>query len=158
MARKHTHELTAEIAKRWNEGWTGGELAEAYGMTRNAVIGMANRNRGLFVMKPPPPALVKVATARREKKAKREKKERKLKMQQGIIETPPMVPPEPVERVYTLMDLGPRSCRWPVNNGDPYLFCGEITENHNQVYCCEHRARAVVPTVYKKRKPMAWPT
>ena len=149
MVQKHrayTEEMKAEIAKLWNEGWTGSEIAAEYGMSRNSVIGMANRNRDLFITKPPPPALVKVVAKRREKKAKRE---RAKHMERNTIEAPAMDPPAPV---YTLMDLGPRNCRWPINGGDPYLFCGAITEVAQNVYCACHKKIATVATVYRPRK------
>jgi len=147
--------MRAEIAKLWNEGWTGGEIAAEYGMSRNSVIGMANRNRDIFISKPPPKALVKVTQVRRDK---RDRKQRVKKMQtEKRVIIAPVPPTLPGPGTYTLMDLGPRSCRWPVNEGHPFLFCGAITEDHNQVYCNHHRAKGTVATVYKPRKPMKVP-
>lgn len=48
----------------------------------------------------------------------------------------------------TLMDLTPRTCRWPV--GDPrhddFRFCGDYAEP-GKVYCCQHHALAYYRTL-----------
>ena len=45
----------------------------------------------------------------------------------------------------TIMDLGRRSCRWPISSGAPdpatYLYCGAPRDGES-VYCACHRARA----------------
>lgn len=42
----------------------------------------------------------------------------------------------------TLLDLKSFSCRWPVNDGNPFLFCGERAQPGGP-YCACHAARAV---------------
>jgi GcrA cell cycle regulator len=42
----------------------------------------------------------------------------------------------------TLLDLKSTSCRWPVNEGNPFLFCGERAREGGP-YCAHHAARAV---------------
>lgn len=43
----------------------------------------------------------------------------------------------------TLLDLKPDACRWPVNDGGPFLFCGEVVASPLRPYCAAHAARAV---------------
>lgn len=45
-----------------------------------------------------------------------------------------------------LVDLTAQSCRWPLDDPNPIqLFCGDPKDGSSS-YCCEHHARAVVPT------------
>jgi hypothetical protein len=37
----------------------------------------------------------------------------------------------------TLVDLQHRDCRWPMNEGSPYLFCGEVRADGFS-YCMTH--------------------
>lgn len=41
----------------------------------------------------------------------------------------------------TLLDLKTCSCRWPVNDGNPFLFCGDRAQAGGP-YCATHAARA----------------
>jgi hypothetical protein len=45
----------------------------------------------------------------------------------------------PVESV-GLMDLKPKSCRWPLTEAAPWLFCGHPKKRG--AFCKEHGARA----------------
>lgn len=59
---------------------------------------------------------------------------------------PATVPAEPTGENgplnLTLMQLRPGQCKWPVNDGGPFLFCGHGTEE-GRPYCTEHANRAV---------------
>lgn len=44
---------------------------------------------------------------------------------------------EPAPLMVPLIDLEPRMCKWPVNDGDPFLFCGHATQT-GQSYCDYH--------------------
>lgn len=48
---------------------------------------------------------------------------------------------ERLEHAVTLVDLGNCQCRWPLNNGAPYLFCAEVTFSSG--YCHEHFRRSL---------------
>tara|TARA_R100000655_G_scaffold91566_1_gene132320 strand:+ start:114 stop:344 length:231 start_codon:yes stop_codon:yes gene_type:complete len=60
----------------------------------------------------------------------------------------------------TLLDLEPDSCRWPVNDGDPYLFCA-APRVAGSSYCACHAARAVGPGTPSERnagRTLRWVT
>ncbi|OWK23938.1 hypothetical protein AJ87_26340 [Rhizobium yanglingense] len=42
-----------------------------------------------------------------------------------------------------LHDLGVHQCRWPLNNGSPFLFCADATGG--ELYCGHHMNRAHRP-------------
>lgn len=68
-----------------------------------------------------------------------------LRVQTGAGSKPGFFPPEPAARLplrLTLMELEPRSCRWPVTAGAPFLFCGHRSTADGP-YCEDHqRARS----------------
>lgn len=41
-----------------------------------------------------------------------------------------------------LENLKPHQCKWPINDGGPYLFCGKGREPGSP-YCHEHKCRSV---------------
>jgi hypothetical protein len=60
----------------------------------------------------------------------------------------------------TIAELEPSDCRYPMNDGGPYLFCGEPTcfippikgrELRRSPYCREHRALCTEVTRTKVR-------
>ncbi|MBW9064783.1 hypothetical protein JNB71_15860 [Rhizobium herbae] len=59
---------------------------------------------------------------------------------------------EPALKFLTLLELGPSSCRWPVNSPAPrslYLFCGSPTDGQKP-YCKLHCEIAYRPNVRKQ--------
>lgn len=40
-----------------------------------------------------------------------------------------------------LEDVGPLECHWPLNNGNPFLFCGAPVSR--DTYCAEHHRRSL---------------
>jgi hypothetical protein len=55
---------------------------------------------------------------------------------------PPPEPPRAEPEIFTmrrltLLELGPGTCRWPVGDAPPYLFCGNPTDP-DRVYCPVH--------------------
>lgn len=112
------------LKKLWGEGKTAAEIAkELGGVTRNAVIGKAHRlklsNRVSPIQQNKKPVAAKPAVEKKPKKK--------------IISED-----ENRERV-SLIDLGPRQCRWPI--GDPqeenFGFCGDHLMP-GLPYCAEH--------------------
>lgn len=135
-----TDERVSLLKKLWSEGRTAAEIAkELGGVTRNAVIGKAHRlklsNRVSPIQQnnPKKPVVVKPA-------------ERKIEKQVMAL---PVAKPLEVRRekdadsLFSLLDLKPRMCRWPV--GDPhdenFGFCGEEVIL-GLPYCCEHAKMA----------------
>ena len=120
-----TDDRVAILKKLWGEGKTAAEIAnELGGVTRNAVIGKAHRlklsNRVSPIQqnKKPAPAAPKPVVAKKV--------------------TPPVAKDENRETV-SLLELGPRMCRWPI--GDPreknFGFCGDHAIS-GLPYCTEH--------------------
>ena len=57
-----------------------------------------------------------------------------------------LVPPEGydaerLEHAKELHEIEARECRWPLNNGSPFMFCAAETEK-GATYCLHHRMRA----------------
>lgn len=48
---------------------------------------------------------------------------------------------ERMEHAKTLLELGPHECKWPLNDGGPYLFCAEAT--NGAAYCRHHALRSL---------------
>lgn len=57
---------------------------------------------------------------------------------------------KPTPRNLTLLDLTERTCKWPVNDGGPFLFCGcEKPIEHS--YCSYHAHLSVGPGTESER-------
>jgi GcrA cell cycle regulator len=123
MAVDWTEERIAELTRMWSEGLTARQIAELLGdgITRNAVIGKANR---LGLSKP-----TKSSVTRKQRKVEREKKVLPLKA--------------PTGEGVNIFTLTSSTCRWPI--GDPgdaeFHFCGSKCEA-GQPYCEYHAAMA----------------
>jgi GcrA cell cycle regulator len=63
---------------------------------------------------------------------------------------------EPVPLMTPLLDLTETQCKWPVNNGGPFLFCAHEKERSDP-YCSFHMRAAFqkTPVVLRARKVMA---
>ena len=55
--------------------------------------------------------------------------------------TDPILPPVTGKPV-SLLGRRRDQCGWPINDGDPFLFCGAIKENLKDSYCDYHRRLA----------------
>lgn len=137
-----TEERVALLKKLWGEGRTAAEIAKDLGgVTRNAVIGKAHRLKLSSRVSPiqqntkksAPKAMAEtskvVRTASPSHVSPVETLEKKLKS----------VSKKRIGKLYDLMDLKPRACRWP--EGDPkeddFGFCG-AESLAGLPYCEEH--------------------
>lgn len=131
-----TDERVSLLKKLWGEGKTAAEIAgELGGVTRNAVIGKAHRlklsNRVSPIQQNAKKAANTNSVAKKVEPAPKEKK----------VAVPPVQQAQTIEggREYSLMELGPRQCRWP--SGDPrnedFGFCGAECVP-GLPYCAEH--------------------
>ncbi len=135
-----TDERVSLLKKLWSEGRTAAEIAkELGGVTRNAVIGKAHRlklsNRVSPIQQnnPKKPVMTKPT-------------ERKLEKPVMVLPVPKPVEmrrEKDADALFSLLDLKPRMCRWPV--GDPhdenFGFCGEEVIL-GLPYCCDHAKTA----------------
>ena len=121
-----TDERVTELTRFWQEGYSARQIAErlADGITRNAVIGKANR---LGLSKPS-----KSSVTRQNRQIERVEKIRQLQ--------PPM------DEGATIFSLTASTCRWPI--GDPgdleFHFCG-ANSKVAAPYCDYHAAMAYQP-------------
>lgn len=128
------------LRKLWGEGRTAAEIArELGGVTRNAVIGKAHRLKLSNRVSP--------IQQNTKKTAARIISDRKIveistDAMQVVAAPKKVFKPAPEIRygkLYNLMDLTPRQCRWPV--GDPkeegFGFCG-CESVPGLPYCADH--------------------
>ena len=114
------------LTELWQSGHTARQIAEQLGdgITRNAVIGKANR---LGLSKPS-----KSSVTRQQRQKERAEKVLSLK--------------PPIDEGATIFSLTASTCRWPI--GDPgdldFHFCGAKSKV-GQPYCEYHAAKAYQP-------------
>lgn len=137
-----TDDRVSLLKKLWGEGHTAAEIAKQLGgVTRNAVIGKAHRlklsGRVSPIQQNKKPANKNVA------QNKKADKPTVVTTQKSRAPTPVIATettaPTKREKLYTLMELKPRMCRWPC--GDPkekdFGFCGDHAMA-GLPYCAEH--------------------
>lgn len=139
-----------DLADRmWKEGHSTASMGQALGTSKNAVIGMMARNRDRFEERSSAPRLAR---------AKREAVARVV----VITTTVPVIAPSDYDHGREgkeLWQLGNRECKWPINDGKPFLFCAaEVGQGNGRNYCTHHHDRAFreVPAYLKSRnlRPM----
>lgn len=156
----------AKAAKMWDGGRSASEIAREFNVSRNAVLGIAHRNRDRFPQRAPlnsktmDPIRRRAAVMqrRREKAAIKPASDRKVKIAKPAK---PVIVPQFVEEVQTsqrydlskfqlagtasiaFVDLGHNQCRFPfecieTKSGPATPCCGARTEDL-QSYCEAHR-------------------
>ena len=139
------------IIDMWNDDKTGSDIAEALGMSRNAVMGKLYRLRAAKYIG------YKTIPAKKEndtpaKRAKREKRPYKSPYLGPVVP----LPPKPARIVNAqgikLTDLNHTSCRFIINDGpvQSFLFCGKKKEKGP--YCSNHRKLCYVKVQPRKAK------
>ena len=136
-----TPERDAVLVRLWAEGYSASQIADqimGVKVSRCSVIGRVHRLK-LPGRKPRQPA---------SKSPPRERRVRQFVPKPPAPpprpEPPPPPPPgEPRMRKLPLLELKPTSCRWPVNDGRPFLFCA-ATADEGEVYCGFHGRMARV--------------
>ena len=152
----HTADWTPErknkAAALWLEGLSGSEIAARLGgVSRNAILGMADRNRNLF----PPREKRKRQPARSVERIAKPFLFKTRKVVEGVeikarVPKPPKAKPVRAVKpeVYDaaslhkpLIGLQANECRWPVGHDQHgHLFCGHEASGP---YCAHHKARSV---------------
>lgn len=122
------------------------------GRSRSALIGAAHR-LGLKTVKgsmigcnapsaPAAPATPSPMSAVRERRPRVVRElQPPLETKEPVTESLDVaqVPTPAPEGGVLLLDLKPQHCRWPINNGGPYRFCGAHKESGVLPYCAQHR-------------------
>lgn len=136
-----TDDRVSLLRKLWGEGHTAAEIAKKLGdVTRNAVIGKAHRLK----------LSNRASPIQQNKKPANKNVERKAPVEKAKVPTARAITKAEIEKVantsvsangklYSLMELQPRQCRWPC--GDPkeenFGFCGS-EGMPGLPYCEEH--------------------
>ena len=154
-----TEERKADVAKRWKDGESAGQIAKALGdVSRSAVIGMVHRMglSGSNRAQPSMPArrIRPHGTNQFGEPGTRTKRQPRAKPPK------PYAPPrqawawkprvvEVTSDPCTMLTLPKRACKWPVGPDplpfcmDEQLFCAAGPLPDGEVYCCAHRAIGV---------------
>jgi GcrA cell cycle regulator len=154
-----TDELIARLRDLWGKGVPTSQIARLLGpaVTKNMVIGKAHRLK-LSRRKSPitHPRGVSRPLKARPPRPSRAKGAPDASLPLPVPEPPPPppvpparppppprpIPPRKKPGTFTLLDLRPHECKWPVNDpprgqGDRYLFCGQ-PQFDGQAYCEYH--------------------
>ncbi len=157
-------EKISAIIRMVNKGMTAAQIAGQFqGCTRNAIVGLAHRSGvRLANSKAPKRALdpantnnkaakkpaAKPASKTKPAKVTRIKKAAKRpKAEPTVCEILKFEPPKRKDPPYSMTELRPRDCRWPISESyrglspDQMMFCGKSRDGASQ-YCCQHRAAA----------------
>ena len=155
-------EKQKKIFELWKKNFTGSQIANEIGITRNAVMGILDRMRkkGIIGYKSPPKSYrqpvrnahnpVPLSRAPQEPKTIRtEPDDDADQLVMTVLDDRSLPPHGPV----TLMKLHHLSCRYIISDvkGAETLFCGKVKSVG--AYCEEHRKLCYQPPMPKKKKP-----
>jgi GcrA cell cycle regulator len=141
-------ERTARAKSLWIDGWSAGQIAiDLGGVTRNAVIGRLNRlglrdtDRSLKVRDArAEPKRFKTPVAKKAPRIWFGSPPKGVTKPEPFIPAPAPLPPscEPVG----LFALTSTTCRFPVTDAQPWMFCGDASANQadGRSYCPYHHA------------------
>ncbi|MDX0517178.1 GcrA cell cycle regulator [Sinorhizobium medicae] len=124
-------------AKLWKDDLSASQIAKRFGVSRNVIVGLAFRNRGLFPWR---------GAVGRKTPSKRETAQAaRTRKQAPELKSEPEIPPtaydaERLQSAKLLHHLTAGECCWPLNTGGPYLFCAAETTGR---YCRNHHARSL---------------
>ncbi|MQX97757.1 GcrA cell cycle regulator [Sinorhizobium medicae] len=121
-------------AKLWRDDLSASQIAKRFGVSRNVIVGLAFRNRGLFPWRGD---AGKKSRAPGQAKTSRPRKP-ELRREPEIPAT--AYDAERLKSAKLFHHLSARECCWPLNTGGPYLFCAEETTGR---YCRNHHARSL---------------
>jgi GcrA cell cycle regulator len=134
-------ELVARLKELWPD-YEASQIAAIFRMTRNAIIGKANR-LGLAQKKRP---------AKRTKQPYRPAAKFYPKPQYfPPQQPPPVIMPELPFLNRTIEELAPGECRYPSGERVPYLFCGQPVQ-HSSSYCAHHHRLVYYPLSPSRRE------
>jgi len=168
---RFTQSQLDDIAKRWIDGESSGQIAAVYNVSRNTIIGRVHRMKLPKRERPVNSAMVSKATDGRnsqsgkyrgiQQKAVKARAQAKKKKPEPEITSAPEPPVASAEHprfvispLLTLMEINEHTCKWPI--GDPhdpdFGFCGK-TPLEGKPYCAEHADIAfVTPETLVRKK------
>ncbi|MGN7749748.1 GcrA family cell cycle regulator [Sinorhizobium sp. 22678] len=126
-------------AKLWRVDLSASQIAKRFGVSRNVIVGLAFRNRGLFPWRGDAGKKTRAPGARKATEPTRPRKRApELKREPEIPAT--AYDAERLQSAKLLHHLSAGECCWPLNTGGPYLFCAAETTGR---YCRNHHARSL---------------
>ncbi len=134
-----TEERVAELKELWAQGYSARQIAEKLGgITRNAVIGKANR---MGLSKPTKSSLTR-------QRKRQEGTERRRPVEEDVMVLTP-------DSGVSILTLTTATCRWPIGHPgeENFFFCGARAKS-GQPYCDAHSRLAYqtpAPREAKKR-------
>lgn len=128
----------------WRDGMSAAQIAAHFhGATRNAIVGMYDRWGDRLEGHPLRPATVQPNVVRVPRAPRRRAKPRATVPAKIFKAKPkPAFAEEQQLAGVPMMMLGPRQCKWPVNEaeiGELHLFCGLEADGS---FCAHHHSRA----------------
>jgi GcrA cell cycle regulator len=126
-------EAIERLRKLRAAGFSTAEIGKTFGVSKNAIIGK------LYRLKTGGDT-ARVVRTKRAYKAKPKTKQGADKWFKMEPLPPPPKPQANVPFTKSVLELGPRMCKWPQGDRN-FLFCGEPQEPGN-VYCPDHVAIA----------------
>lgn len=145
MIHWHTGKFPA-IAEMLRDGATASDIGAKFGASRNAVIGLVHRHAELKAV-----GFKRAPSQRKDSQPTRAKAiPSKPRHKTVVVSVVPETQPIP-EATFSmphvvgvpLLMLTDCRCKWPINEGGPFLFCGEVKPQGKAPYCAAHATASV---------------
>lgn len=131
-------EEIATLKRLWDDGMSGDDIGKALQRTRNSVLGCIYRH-GWQRGEPRERAVpLQLEEPKRRGPKPPPKPSVAERVKAPIAKKAPIIP-EPPSLFKTLVALATNECRYAVNNGGPYLFCGQPVADRSR-YCPHHKS------------------
>lgn len=139
MIHWHTGKFPA-IAEMLKAGATASDIGAKFGASRNAVIGLVHRHAELKAV-----GFKRAPSQRKDSQPTRAKATpSQPRHKTVVVSIAPEAQPIPEATFSTphvvgvpLLMLTDCRCKWPINDGGPFLFCGEAKQP-DRPYCAYH--------------------
>jgi GcrA cell cycle regulator len=135
QVRQHHAVDVVKASELWKDGLSAAKIAAQFDVSRGVIIGLAHRQRNLFPERRERVNPLSAAT------------KKKTTLAQELL-GPEEIDIKPTEYdearkslAKGLVDLKSDECRFPLDNGHPFMFCAASTHKAS-AYCSHHHFRA----------------